>query len=319
MTRASVLIPIHNKPDTLPLAVGSVLGQTEPDLEVILIGDGVTPEVRDAVEGLLRLDRRVRFLDRPKGASHGEQYRHEAILAARSDAIFYLCDDDLFLPRHVADLLGLLEGADLVQCANSQFAIDGTLTLHVGNLGDPRDVRRIVGRGHWSNFVSLTGTAHTRAFYLQVADHWRVRPGDDPPDYAQWRPMLAHPALRGATSPRITALQFPSHSGRDLLDGAQRRRELADWAEVIAAPGGQAVVDDLHRDALQRSLWAANTDLQEARPALQRYLRRPTRRLLDAARTGGPPPVRGALSALAHWRRDRLEARWRRDRARTAP
>ena len=33
-----------------------------------------------------------------EGPFHGERYRHDAIEAADSDAIFYLCDDDLLLP-----------------------------------------------------------------------------------------------------------------------------------------------------------------------------------------------------------------------------
>ena len=42
--RASVLIPTHDQPTTLPLTVDTVLRQTVTDLEVILIGDGVTDE-----------------------------------------------------------------------------------------------------------------------------------------------------------------------------------------------------------------------------------------------------------------------------------
>ena len=103
MTRASVLVPIHDKPTTLPLTVDTVLRQSVEDLEVLLIGDGITDDVRSVVEGMVAADPRVRLLDFPKGPHHGERYRHDAIEAAHSDAIFYLCDDDLLLPDHVAD------------------------------------------------------------------------------------------------------------------------------------------------------------------------------------------------------------------------
>ena len=43
MIRASILVPTHDKPETLPLAVDSALRQTVPEIEVIVIGDGVTP------------------------------------------------------------------------------------------------------------------------------------------------------------------------------------------------------------------------------------------------------------------------------------
>ena len=118
------------------------------------------------VGGLVAADARVRFLDLPKGPHHGERYRHDAIEAARSDAIFYLCDDDLLLPDHVADLLELLEDHDLVQSLNGwvtrrragpastppTWPTPSRRDLHLRD-----DVR--------FNSVSITGTAHTRALY----------------------------------------------------------------------------------------------------------------------------------------------------------
>ena len=56
MTRASVLVPIHDKPTTLPLTVDTVLRQSVEDLEVLLIGDGITDDVRSVVEGMVAAD-----------------------------------------------------------------------------------------------------------------------------------------------------------------------------------------------------------------------------------------------------------------------
>ena len=139
--RASILVPTHDKPATLPIAVASALAQTVTDLEVIIIGDGVVDAMHDAVRPLLA-DPRVRFLDLPKGPHHGEVHRHTAILEARSDAIFYLCDDDLLLRDHVGDLLALLDGRDLVQCWNGLLQPDGTARLYPTNLADPAEGRR---------------------------------------------------------------------------------------------------------------------------------------------------------------------------------
>ena len=47
MALASVLIPTHDHWATLPLAVNSALGQTVEDVEVIIIGDGVTEQVAE--------------------------------------------------------------------------------------------------------------------------------------------------------------------------------------------------------------------------------------------------------------------------------
>ena len=86
---------------------------------------------------LCRSDPRVVFLDLPKGPNHGEIHRGRAISESRSDAIFYLCDDDLLLPKHVENLLALLSESDLVQSRNGYIDTTGRLVLFSTDLADP--------------------------------------------------------------------------------------------------------------------------------------------------------------------------------------
>lgn len=244
MTRASVLIPIHDKPTTLPLTVDTVLRQSVDDLEVLLIGDGVTDDVRAVAEGLVAVDGRVRFLDHPKGPHHGERYRHDAIEAARSDAIFYLCDDDLLLPDHVADLLGLLEQHSFVQSLNGEVRPDGQVRFYAADLGDPEVVAMHLRDDIRFCSVSITGTAHTRALYDAAGDRWDTTPAGWWPDHWQFRKLMRHPSYAGATSSRMTALQFPTSSdGRDTWTGEERLAELEPWHRLVVAPGGQVDID----------------------------------------------------------------------------
>ena len=242
MTRASVLIPIHNKTTTLPLTVDTVLRQSVADLEVLLIGDGVTDAVREVAGDLTGRDERVRFLDFPKGPHHGERYRHDAIQAAHSDAIFYLCDDDLLLPDHVADLLELLEDHDLVQCLNGYVTRNGEVRLYAADLSDP-DVAAMHLRDDLDyNALSITGTAHTRKAYERVA-RWDTTPTGWFPDRWQFRRMLG-PGFRAATSERMTALQFPtSTDGRDTWSERARAEEIVPWHALVTSPGGQEEID----------------------------------------------------------------------------
>ena len=105
----------------------------------------------------------MRFLDFPKGPHHGERYRHDAVLAARSDAVFYLCDDDLLLPDHVADLLALLEDHNFVQSRNGYVTVEGGVGLFATDLADPDAVALHLRDDLRHNAVSITGTAHSRA------------------------------------------------------------------------------------------------------------------------------------------------------------
>jgi hypothetical protein len=264
---ASVLVPTHDRARSLELAVRSALAQTETRVEVIVIGDGVTARSRNTIEALVREDPRVRFLDRPKGDGHGEPYRHEAILAAQSDHIFYLCDDDLLLRDHVAALLALLADHDFVQSLNGSVAPDRTVDFYPGDLAHDDAVQRILRDDVFYNFVSLTGTAHRRSFYLDCAAPWEDTPTGVFPDYHQWRRMLTHPTLRTATAPLMTALQFPtSEHGRDRWSEAERLAELERWAVIVAGDDAQTVVDDLVAQGARRRMERDTLELIDLRP-----------------------------------------------------
>ncbi|MEO6117341.1 MAG: glycosyltransferase [Pseudolysinimonas sp.] len=281
MTRASILVPTHNRPGTLSLSVASALAQTVDDLEVIIIGDGVTPEVREMAHQLAQDDERVVFLDLPKGEHHGEVHRDAAIRAARSDAIFYLCDDDLLLPEHVADLLDLLDnGHTFVQSLNGWIDLDGAVHRHAGSLGNSRSVEWVMEPRWHFNFISLTGTAHSRRFYEQVGRPWSTTPAGDWPDRHQWRKMLDQPGFSGATSPRMTALQFPAAEPTRLeITDEQKLEELTRWAELIRQPDAQHRIDLLVADGTEAelahytlTLVATHVHAQETARELERAL-----------------------------------------------
>lgn len=247
MTLVSVLIPTHDHASTLALAVGSALRQTVSDIEVLIVGDGVTPEVRAAATALQQSDPRVRFLDLPKGPHHGEVNRHTAIEQSTGDIIAYLCDDDLFMPEHLADLVALLADNDLAQCLNGVIDPDGRVLLYSGRLDDPAYVARLCGTDRLYNFVGITGTAHTRAFYDRAGTPWETTPDGIPPDQHQWRRMLQSGGeVRGATSQRMTVIGLPtSRAGRDAWSPAERQAELERWAEITRSPTGQDELDRL--------------------------------------------------------------------------
>ncbi len=263
MTRASILIPSFERADSLRIAVASVLAQTVHDVEAVIVGDGVTDAVRAAATELAA-DDRVVFHDNPKGPHHGEIYRHDAILAARGDAIFYLCDDDVLLPTHVEELLALLETHNFVHSLNGYIAPDGSIGFYAADLADPETIAWHLRDDVRYNRVSITGTAHSRQFYLDLDDPWSTTPPDEWPDHHQWRKFMARPEFSGATSTRMTALQLPtSGDGRDSWTETERLAELRRWAAV-----SQVEIDELVAAAARRTL-AKNSE-QIAWMALER-------------------------------------------------
>jgi hypothetical protein len=248
--QASVLVPTHDAATTLDLAVASALAQTEVDLEVVIVGDGVTPEVRRLAQDLAAADPRVRFLDLPKGAHHGEAHR-DRIVREELDApiVCYLCDDDLLLPEHVSSMVGLLQDADLANAMNGHMTVDGRFFPYFSDLGSPE--HRAWLAHPQRNSVSVTGTAHTVAAYRRLAVGWEPPPPGRWTDHLLWQKLLALPGLRAVTSAHVTALQFPTHlEGRDVWSPAQRRDELQRWWERMDDQAGRNVVEDIIRTGL---------------------------------------------------------------------
>lgn len=103
MTSVTVLIPFHNRVSWTREALDSVLGQTDSDFEVILVGNGST----EALSRLRPDDERVRFVRRDRiGAAAA---RNAGIRLARGKYIALLDSDDLFLPHKLETQVAYME------------------------------------------------------------------------------------------------------------------------------------------------------------------------------------------------------------------
>lgn len=231
--RMLVIVPTYRHPSTLDLAVGSALRQTVEDLDVVIIGDGVEDDTRDVVADLQRTDRRVHFVDRPKGPSRNEESRDEVIRASDTWAVTYLGDDDLLLPDHVEVMLQLLDDHDFAHPRPIFLDADERVWTMPSDLSDPEWVA-------WHqrprrNTISLTGASHTSAFYRQLPHGWRPPPEGFWSDHFMWATMFAQPGARLVTCPLSTTVKPPAHRGGGLSADEQRRRLLV-WDELVRAP-----------------------------------------------------------------------------------
>jgi glycosyltransferase involved in cell wall biosynthesis len=123
--RVTVITPAYNAATTVVEAVTSALSQTVGDLEVIVVDDGSSEPVADALSGIR--DRRLRVIrsEANRGVSAA---RNTALAAARSAVIAQLDADDFWRPDHLEGLLPAFDDPT-VGLAYTNVEIVGTTLL----------------------------------------------------------------------------------------------------------------------------------------------------------------------------------------------
>ena len=119
----SVYVPTKNRAELLTRAVDSVLNQSYPSWELLIVNDGSTDGTRAFLAELALRDSRVKAFhnEDSKGAPH---CRNLAIRAASGAFVTGLDDDDWFHPNRLAALVGywrlLEESAEAFSCIYTQ-------------------------------------------------------------------------------------------------------------------------------------------------------------------------------------------------------
>ncbi len=93
----SVVLPGYNTPpDILRRAIGSVLNQTYPYFELIIVDDGSEPSLEPIVKEYT--DDRINFIRHPENKGAGAAH-NTGIKASKYDWIAFICHDDEWLPN----------------------------------------------------------------------------------------------------------------------------------------------------------------------------------------------------------------------------
>lgn len=201
--RVSVVMPVYDAEATLARSLESVLAQSHPEVELLLVDDGSGDASREIIAAAAAVDRRVVpiLLSRNGGVAAA---RNAGIEAATGDFVAFLDSDDWWSPDKLAVQLRLMQAADAgVSYMSYRRVAEGGATLgvvrpparvdhaamlrsnRIGNLtgmyhrslGDGRFVRM----GHedyvfWLGMVRRAGSA-VRADYGEPLAHYLVRQG----------------------------------------------------------------------------------------------------------------------------------------------
>lgn len=108
----SVIIPLYNKADTIERAVRSVLAQTFPQFELIIVDDGSTDGGAEVVRSIS--DPRIRLIRKENGGVSSA--RNAGIEASKFEYVTFLDADDEYLPDCLETYRVLIEKYPAVGC-----------------------------------------------------------------------------------------------------------------------------------------------------------------------------------------------------------
>jgi glycosyltransferase involved in cell wall biosynthesis len=206
--RVTVVIATYDWSTVLPYSIGSVLGQSFADFELLVVGDGCTDDSEEVVRGIG--DPRVQWIGIPR---HGHQSgpNNEGIRRARGEYIAYLGHDDLWLPHHLECLVSALDaGADVAHSVVALVRAEGQT---------------------YAGTLLPTSAAHRRSMIDKIGGWRDYRELDVIPEKELWA-RARSAGMRFTFVPRLTGIKLPAAWRRNVY--RQRpSHEQAAWLDRI--------------------------------------------------------------------------------------
>jgi glycosyltransferase involved in cell wall biosynthesis len=221
----SVIIPTHDRAAMLTAAIDSVLRQSTPPNEIIVVSDLETSGTHSAVEtARSRTDIPILYVenvDRP-GASGS---RNAGAEAAQGAVLAFLDDDDLWTPEHIARTLEVLRASESPMVIAGIEVFTETTSAPGIQLDAGVDAREAATRSHGvtgSNIVMRSDAFWSIGGFDPALRHLNDR------DFF-YRCMLA--GLAYSTSPALTVRYRKHESGQ--LSGASVGRARGVHAYLV--------------------------------------------------------------------------------------
>ncbi len=223
----TIVIPTHDRRETVLLAARSALAQTRSAEQVIVLCDGCTDGSAEALRALE--DERLDVLELPKLPGFAYGHRNTALERARGEVILWLADDDLLLPDHLERLGEYWDAgdADLVTTPGVIVHPDDALEWFGTDWGVGR-FRAATATGNSNVMASVS----VRAALVREVGGWDAAQPRCA-DWELWRRCLAAGA-RAWTTSEPTVLHFRA-TGR-VQEWPDRVRQNTAWSERIHDP-----------------------------------------------------------------------------------
>lgn len=113
----SIIVPVYNVENMLKRCVDSIIAQTCPDFELILIDDGSQDKSGEICDAYEKMDKRIMVVHQPNEGSSAA--RNKGLAFARGTYLVFIDSDDWVEPNHLQNMLDCLSAthAEMVMSA----------------------------------------------------------------------------------------------------------------------------------------------------------------------------------------------------------
>lgn len=116
----SIIVPVYNAEKYLARCVDSIIAQTFPNWELLLIDDGSADNSGNICDAYAQQDGRIRAVHQPNGGVSAA--RNRGVQLAQGEYILFVDSDDYMLPMMCETMVEALEstGSDCVVCGTTE-------------------------------------------------------------------------------------------------------------------------------------------------------------------------------------------------------
>jgi glycosyltransferase involved in cell wall biosynthesis len=141
--KVSVIIPTYNRPRWLPETIESVLNQTYPCTEIIVVNDGSTDNTEEVLEPYID---KIKYIHKENGGPGSAV--NAGIMAATGKYIARIDDDDLFLPEKIELQVRMFQ-------QRSELGLVATDSYIIDTEGEIVETRRVLDFSKHGAFLTL--------------------------------------------------------------------------------------------------------------------------------------------------------------------
>ena len=177
----SVAMATYNGSAWLPVQLQSILSQSYPHLELVIVDDASTDGTRSLLEDYRKNDDRVKLFYNDKNEGYRDAF-YKALAQCKGEFILFSDQDDIWLPGKIQTLLNNI-GENLLVFSDSELIHENGVAMHK-KLSDTVNMlqpgAQAVNRGF---VIGNCVWGHTILFHRSLLDYTTAVKNDHPHDW----------------------------------------------------------------------------------------------------------------------------------------